>query len=78
LSTRPDAWQALALPLALVWGDRDTTTPLDQGRRLAGLAGAPLSILPEVGHIPQIEAPAAFQAALLGLLTDLIPASQTP
>jgi pimeloyl-ACP methyl ester carboxylesterase len=73
LSTRPDAWEGLAIPLAVLWGDRDTATPLEQGRRLAELTGAALFILPEVGHIPQIEAPAEFQAALISALADLTP-----
>ncbi|MCU0828484.1 MAG: alpha/beta hydrolase [Tabrizicola sp.] len=71
LSTTPEAWQTLDLPLAFLWGDRDTATPLAQGQALADLTGAPLSILTEVGHIPQIEAPAEFQAALIALLADL-------
>ena len=73
LSTRPDQWQAFPIPLAFIWGDRDTATPLDQGERLAGLSGAPLSILAEVGHIPQIEVPAEFQAALIAALADITP-----
>lgn len=73
LSTTPEGWQALDLPLAFLWGDRDTATPLAQGQRLAELTGAPLSILPEVGHIPQIEVPAEFQAALIAILADLAP-----
>jgi pimeloyl-ACP methyl ester carboxylesterase len=78
LSTRPEAWQALDLPLAFLWGDRDTTTPLAQGERLAGLTGAPLSILAEVGHIPQLEAPAEFQAALIATLAGLSPPPFAP
>lgn len=73
LSTTAEGWQALDLPLAFLWGDRDTTTPLDQGQRLADLTGAPLSILADTGHIPQIEAPADFQAALIAILADLAP-----
>ncbi|MBA3908554.1 MAG: alpha/beta hydrolase [Rhodobacter sp.] len=73
LSTQPTSWEGLTLPLAFLWGDQDSTTPLAQGERLASLTGAPLSILTEVGHIPQIEAPAAFQAALVAALADLIP-----
>ncbi|MGL4237814.1 alpha/beta fold hydrolase [Tabrizicola sp.] len=72
-STRPEAWQALTLPVAFIWGDRDTTTPLAQGERLAELTGAPLSILKDVGHIPQIEAPPEFQAALISALATMIP-----
>ena len=73
MSTRPEGWEGLAVPLAFLWGDRDSVTPLEQGQRLADLTGAPLSILPEVGHIPQIEAAPAFQAALIAILADLAP-----
>lgn len=73
LSTRPESWQAFPLPLALIWGDRDSATPLEDGQRLASLTGAPLFILTNVGHIPQIEAPAEFQAALISALADLTP-----
>lgn len=69
-STRPESWQALTVPVAFLWGDRDTTTPLAQGERLSDLTGGPLSILTEVGHIPQVEAPADFQAALIAILSD--------
>lgn len=69
LSTRPEALAGLALPAALIWGDRDTTTPLDQGRALAAaMPGAPLAVLRDVGHIPQIEDPDGFHAALLAAL----------
>lgn len=71
LSTRTEGWEALTLPLAFVWGDRDTTTPLEQGEALARRTDAPLFILKEVGHIPQIEAPGEFQAALIAVLSNL-------
>jgi pimeloyl-ACP methyl ester carboxylesterase len=70
-STRPESWEALTLPLAFIWGDRDTATPIDQGEALARLTDAPIFILQEVGHIPQIEAPGEFQAALIAALSDL-------
>ncbi len=71
LSTRAEGWEALTLPLAFIWGDSDTTTPLEQGEALARLTDAPLFILKEVGHIPQIEAPGDFQAVLIAVLSDL-------
>jgi pimeloyl-ACP methyl ester carboxylesterase len=67
-STDPAAWAALDLPLALIWGAEDTATPLAQGEALAELTGAPLTVLPGIGHIPQMEDPAAFAAALLAAL----------
>ena len=69
LSHRPEAWAALDLPLALIWGDRDDVTPLAQGEALAALApGVTLAVLEDVGHIPQIEAPEAFLDALRAAL----------
>lgn len=52
-------------PVALIWGDADTVTPIAQGEALAALM-RPRSFtrLPGVGHIPHIEAPDAFVAAL--------------
>lgn len=69
LSTRADHWQALDLPVALIWGREDTVTPLAQAEELAGLIpGAQLTILEGVGHIPQIENPEAFRDALIPIL----------
>ena len=68
-SARSQAYQALRLPVALIWGAKDTTTPLARGEALARLIpGASLAVLPEVGHIPMIEDPAAFDAALIAVL----------
>jgi pimeloyl-ACP methyl ester carboxylesterase len=78
LSARPDAWAALGLPLALIWGDRDTATLPAAARTMANPTGAPLSILPEVGQIPQIEAPTGFQAALIAALADMAPPNTPP
>src|SRR5262245_20226606 len=69
LSTHPDAYRVAALPTLVIWGDRDTTTPLAQGQRLAQLiAGAELAVMPGVGHMPQIEDPARFNRLLLAFL----------
>lgn len=65
LSTRAESYGALALPVAYIWGEEDTVTPLSQGEALADLTpGAQLITLPGVGHIPQIEDRAAFTLAL--------------
>ncbi|ABD53337.1 alpha/beta fold hydrolase [Jannaschia sp. CCS1] len=66
------AYGTLDLPVALIWGEQDTTTPLPQGENLRDLIpGASLTILPDVGHIPMIEDPAAFDAALLAALSEM-------
>jgi pimeloyl-ACP methyl ester carboxylesterase len=57
-SMRPSAYAGIARPVALLWGDADTVTPLPQGERLAKLIpGASLRVIPGIGHIPHIEAP---------------------
>lgn len=71
MSVTEAGWQGLAVPVAIIWGEQDNVTPLAQGQRLADLASARLFVLPEVGHIPQIEDPAAFHAALLEALAAL-------
>lgn len=51
--------------VALIWGEDDTVTPIIQGEVLAYLMRTRLFIrLPDVGHIPHIEDPALFTAAL--------------
>ncbi|MEL7027370.1 MAG: alpha/beta hydrolase [Pseudomonadota bacterium] len=72
-STRPENWADLQVPTAFVWGDKDTVTPLDQGQALAAMVpNSKLIVLNDVGHIPQIEAPEAFQGALIEALNHVI------
>lgn len=60
----------IKVPVALIWGEADTVTPLAQGRRIATLTRArSMAVLPGVGHIPHIEDPRAFLAALDAALT---------
>jgi pimeloyl-ACP methyl ester carboxylesterase len=63
------SYRSLQMPMALIWGDKDTVTPLDQLAKLRTAAPqASVQLLRDVGHIPQIEDPAAFQTALLSAL----------
>ncbi|HEX8380071.1 MAG TPA: alpha/beta hydrolase [Allosphingosinicella sp.] len=65
LSRRSQGLRRLAVPLALIWGEADTVTPIAQGRRIAALGRArSFATLRGVGHIPHIEAPKAFLAVL--------------
>jgi pimeloyl-ACP methyl ester carboxylesterase len=55
-SAQPKSWRQLQLPVSLVWGEQDSVTPLLQAQALAALLPrARLTVLPGVGHIPQIE-----------------------
>jgi pimeloyl-ACP methyl ester carboxylesterase len=67
-SDRAD-YAELKSPTVLIWGEKDTVTPLEQAKDLQTLLPqATLTVLPGLGHIPQIEDPLAFNAALLQAL----------
>lgn len=69
LSTRPDNWKNLKVPTIFIWGDMDTVTPLAQAEELVrNTPYASLVTLPNVGHIPQIEAPNLFLSKLISAL----------
>lgn len=71
-SEEPEAYAVLGARLVAIWGTQDSITPLEQGERLVALApGSTLVRLDGVGHIPQIEAPAAFRAALVEAVARL-------
>lgn len=53
----------------LLWGARDALTPLPQGQEMASaIPDSRLVVLGGAGHIPMVEAPAEFNAALLRFL----------
>lgn len=57
-------------PVVLIWGRRDSTTPLWQGEALRTLIpGASLHVLEDVGHIPYLEDVAAFNSTLIRILS---------
>lgn len=59
--------ERIAVPLLLVWGDRDRLV-LERGvtRLLDAVPGARLDLMRGIGHCPQIEAPDRFTKILLG------------
>lgn len=68
-SESPAAYRELAMPVVAIWGGRDTVTPLAQGERLVGLVPhGRLEVMPDVGHIPQIEDPDGFATLLVRVL----------
>ena len=74
ISATPANFARLTTPTALIWGARDSVTPLVQGERLHTLIrGSTLETIADVGHIPHIEDEQAFSAVLkarLALLTQ--------
>ena len=62
-------FRRLSMPVAIIWGRTDAVTPLWQGERLHQLIPhSQLIVLDGVGHIPYIEDPPRFTAALRALL----------
>ncbi len=69
ISQNADQYKTLTAPTALIWGEEDTITPLSQGRRLQTLIpDSHLAVLPNIGHIPQIEDSDMFLEYLFGAL----------
>ena len=59
----------LTMPVAFVWGDRDRVVPFSSLPDLRALvADAPAEIIPGAGHVPQLERPREFVAAVERLL----------
>ncbi len=70
-STRANSYQKLTLPTALIWGQEDTITPIEQAKTLQSLIpNAQLEVLQGAGHIPHLEAPEAFNQALIKVLNS--------
>jgi pimeloyl-ACP methyl ester carboxylesterase len=77
MATDRARYAKLAIPTMVLWGAKDSVTPLAQGRDLVQLIpGARLEVLPMAGHIPAIEDERSFDAALLTFLRD--PATRVP
>jgi pimeloyl-ACP methyl ester carboxylesterase len=59
------------VPTLIIWGANDRLFPPDYARAYQGLIpGSKLTIIPECGHVPQVEQRAAFVAALEGFLDE--------
>jgi pimeloyl-ACP methyl ester carboxylesterase len=69
LSADPQSYRQYSRPVLLIWGDKDTATPLAQAEELAGLLpAATLRVIPGVGHFPHIEAQSQVVVALRSFL----------
>jgi pimeloyl-ACP methyl ester carboxylesterase len=68
---RLESLATLRLPTAVIVGDLDATM-IDDCRRIASaIPGATLTVIPEAGHVPQLEQPEAWWKALSGFLDGL-------
>ncbi len=61
----------IAVPTLLIAGERDQAAPLKTMQRMAdAIPGARLHVIPGAGHMPHLERPAEFRAALLPFLAE--------
>jgi pimeloyl-ACP methyl ester carboxylesterase len=71
---RPDSRPTLAwikCPTQVLTGDEDNTIPNSLSKEIAdGIPGAKLTILPQCGHLPQVEQPRAATDALVEWLRN--------
>jgi pimeloyl-ACP methyl ester carboxylesterase len=69
---RPDSTPRLAgikVPVLVVVGEEDTLTPVDEARKIvAGVPDGRLEVIPEAGHLSNLEAPDRFNEALQSFL----------
>jgi pimeloyl-ACP methyl ester carboxylesterase len=66
---------AAALPLLIVWGDRDPIIPVEHAEGAhRELPNSRLEIFEGVGHVPQLERPGTFIAAIQRFLDETEPA----
>ena len=72
MAARPDSTPLLAdirVPTRVVVGSEDAIIKVDDARALArAIPGAELTIIERAGHLPSVECPDEFNAALLALL----------
>ncbi|MCX6544856.1 MAG: alpha/beta hydrolase [Acidobacteria bacterium] len=64
----------IAAPVDLLWGESDKLLPLAYARRMmADLPASRLTTLPACGHVPHVECPSRFDAALSDILQSAPP-----
>jgi pimeloyl-ACP methyl ester carboxylesterase len=77
---RRELWTTAArvrVPTLVIWGDKDRLVAPRLAARTAQVLGAPLLMLPGVGHVAQIEAPDIVARAVAGMW-DAVAAGHWP
>jgi 3-oxoadipate enol-lactonase len=63
--------ESVRVPTHIVVGADDTLTPPEVSRAMAArIAGSRLTVIPDAGHLSNLEQPRAFNAAVLGFLRE--------
>ena len=66
---------AEGVPVLIIWGEHDPMIPVHHGEQAhRAIPGSRLEIFDRVGHLPQLEAPGRFVAALERFLAETGPA----
>jgi len=74
-----DTLARLQPPVGAIWGEGDRIIPAGGIETLrAARPDAPIVTIPDTGHIPMMERPEAFAAALDEILAALSPTSNIP
>jgi 3-oxoadipate enol-lactonase len=60
-----DSLDRIALPVTLICGANDGVLPAEMASLAQRIPGAVLEMIPDAGHLPNIENPAAFDAAFM-------------
>jgi len=61
----------LQMPVLIVWGEQDRVFPVSQAREAGDrLPQGSLDLIPNCGHLPQIERPERFVASLSRFLSE--------
>jgi pimeloyl-ACP methyl ester carboxylesterase len=75
MARRPDSTpmlRSIAVPTQIMVGEDDEITPLAEAQLLArGIPGALLTVVPDAGHVPNLENPAVFNRTLHAFLAAL-------
>jgi pimeloyl-ACP methyl ester carboxylesterase len=68
-----ERYKSIAVPVLLIWGEKDEIVPLEVGRKLAGnIPNSKLVVIPDCGHVPQEECPGRAIEAMESFLSDRI------
>lgn len=66
-----DRWKEIRAATLIVWGERDTLTPIEEAAELNSLIpNSNVVTVPGAGHYPQEESPAQFNKAIAEFLED--------
>jgi pimeloyl-ACP methyl ester carboxylesterase len=75
LKERPDSTSTLAqidLPTLLLPGAEDLIVPLHEAQAMhAAIRGSRLAVIPDAGHLPNLENPSAFNQAIRDFLATI-------